>query len=174
MPSTSPSPPPSRKPANVDWLTAGALSASGQTAHTALERLNAQSGETLLVHGAAGGVGTVLVQLARLRGLRVIGTASPANHAYLRSLGVTPIAYGDGQIDRIRMAAGSDGIDLVLDAAGHENLRTGIELVTDRDRIGTIVDYDLALDLGCRWLNSDRNTARLGELLALARPATSL
>ena len=156
-----------RKPASVDWLTAGALSASGQTAHTALERLNARSGETLLVHGAAGGVGTMLVQLARLRGLRVLGTASLTNHDYLRGLGAIPIAYGEGQTERIRRAAGPGGIDLVLDAAGHDSLDTAVELVANRDRIGTIVDYDLAVSLGCRWINTDRTAARLGELLAL-------
>lgn len=156
-----------RKPASVDWLTAGALSASGQTAHTALERLDARSGETLLVHGAAGGVGTMLVQLARLRGLTVLGTSSPANHDHLRGLGAIPIAYGEGQIERIRSAAGIGGIDLVLDAAGHDNLLTAVELVADRDRIGTIVDYDRAVGLGCRWISSDRTSARLGELLAL-------
>lgn len=155
------------KPKNVDWLTAGALSASGQTAHTALERLNARSGETLLVHGAAGGVGTMLVQLARLRGLTVVGTASPANLDYLRGLGAIPIAYGDGQLDRIRAAAGPRGIDLVLDAAGHANLLTAVELVANRDRIGTIVDCDLAVRLGCRWITSDRSAARLEELLTL-------
>jgi len=156
-----------RKPASVDWLSAGALSASGQTAHTALERLGARQGETLLVHGAAGGVGTMLVQLARLRGLRVLGTASLANHDYLRGLGAIPIAYGEGQTERIRAAAGTEGIDLVLDAAGHDNLLTAVELLANRDRIGTIVDHGLATSLGCRWITSERSAARLGELLAL-------
>lgn len=155
------------KPADVDWLTAGALSASGQTAHSALERLAARSGETLLVHGAAGGVGSMLVQLARLRGLTVIGTAAAAHHDYLRGLGAIPIAYGEGQLERIRTAAGTRGVDLALDAAGHDNLLTAAEVVADRDRVGTIVEPALANRLGCRWITSDRSAARLGELLGL-------
>ncbi|MEV7225917.1 NADP-dependent oxidoreductase [Polymorphospora sp. NPDC051019] len=160
-----------RKPAAVDWRTAGTLSASGQTAHTALEALAATAGETLLVHGAAGGVGTMLVQLARARGLTVVGTAGAANQEYVRSLGAIPVRYGDGQIDRIR-AATPGGIDLVLDAAGHGNLRTAVELVADRSRIGTIADFDLAGELGCRQLRSDRSAARLTELLARCADGT--
>lgn len=152
------------KPSGVSWLTAGALSASGQTAHTALERLRVAGGETLLVHGAAGGVGTVAVQLAVARGARVVGTASPANHEYLRSLGAVPVGYGAGQLRRIRAAA-PQGVDAALDAAGHGNLRTAVELVGDRDRIGTIVDIGLTRELGCQWISSDRSAARLRELL---------
>ncbi|WP_343221504.1 NADP-dependent oxidoreductase [Polymorphospora rubra] len=160
-----------RKPAGVDWLTAGTLSASGQTAHTALEQLGAAAGETLLVHGAAGGVGTMLVQLARARGLTVVGTAGAANQEYVRALGAIPVHYGDGQLDRIRAAA-PGGVDLALDAAGHDNLRTAVELVADRRRIGTIVDFDLAEELGCRTLRSDRSAARLAELLARCADGT--
>jgi NADPH:quinone reductase-like Zn-dependent oxidoreductase len=154
------------KPAEVSWLTAGALSASGQTAHTALERLRVSEGETLLVHGAAGGVGTVAVQLAVARGARVVGTASPANHAHVRSLGAVPIEYGEGQLQRIRTAA-PQGVDAAFDAAGHGNLRTAVELVEDRSRIGTIVDIALVKDLGCQWIGSDRSAVRLRELLDL-------
>lgn len=154
------------KPPSVDWLTAGSLSASGQTAHTALERLRASAGETLLVHGAAGGVGTMAVQLAQIRGLAVIGTASTRHHSHLRQLGVTPIAYGDGEVDRIRRAAPA-GIDLALDAAGHGNVSHAVELVEDRERVGTIVEPALATDLGSQWISSDRSATRLAELLDL-------
>lgn len=154
------------KPAGVSWLTAGALSASGQTAHTALERLAVVEGETLLVHGAAGGVGSMAVQLAVARGVRVVGTASPANHAYLRSLGAVPVGYGGGQLLRIREAA-PQGVDAALDAAGHDNLLTAVQLVGDRSRVGTIVDVGLVRYLGCRWISSDRSSARLHELLGL-------
>lgn len=154
------------KPPAVSWLTAGTLSASGQTAHTALERLAAKPGETLLVHGAAGGVGSMTVQLARHRGLEVIGTADPAHHHYLEQLGAVPVAYGDGQLERLRAAA-PHGIDVVLDAAGHENLRTAVQLVSGRSRIGTIVDVELASELGCRWITSDRSATRLRELVDL-------
>lgn len=154
------------KPENVDWLTAGALSASGQTAHTALERLAARPGETVLIHGAAGGVGSMAVQLARHRGLRVIGTGSVHNQDYLLDLGATPVVYGDGELDRLRQAA-PEGIDLALDAAGHGNLHLATQLVEDRRRVGTIVEPVLAADLGGRWVTSDRSQGRLEELLAL-------
>lgn len=82
------------KPPGLAWDEAGALAASGQTACTALADLAVGAGDTLLVHGAAGGAGSAVVQLARRRGARVIGTASPANHDYLRQLGATPVRYG--------------------------------------------------------------------------------
>lgn len=154
------------KPAGVPWLTAGALSASGQTAHTALERLRVAGGETLLVHGAAGGVGSMAVQLAVGRGARVVGTASPDNHDHVRSLGAVPVEYGEGQLHRIREAA-PQGVDAVLDTAGHDNLLTAVQLVGDRNRIGTIVDIALTRELGCLWINSDRSATRLRELLDL-------
>ena len=153
-------------PRNVDRRSAGAMSASGQTAHTALERLSAMPGETVLVHGAAGGVGTIAVQLARHRGLRVIGTGSTSNQDYIRSLGAVPVVYGDGERDRIRAAA-PDGVDLAFDAAGHGNLAIAAEFVADRARVGTIVEPGLASDLGCQWITSDRSASRLSELLAL-------
>lgn len=152
------------KPKSVDWVEAGALSASGQTAHTAVEALGISAGGTVLIHGAAGGVGTVFVQLAAARGAHVIGTASAANHDYLRGLGATPVEYGDDQLDRIREAA-PNGVDVVFDAAGHDSLRTAVQLVDDRDRIATIVDMALASELGCRVIRSDRSAERLRDLL---------
>lgn len=153
------------KPAGVPWQVAGALSASGQTAHTAAEDLRITPGDTVLVCGAAGGVGTVFTQLAVRAGARVIGTASAANHEYLRTLGAIPVTYGAGQAERIR--AVSPRIDVAFDAAGHENLRTAVELVSDRDRIATIVDMPLAAELGCRIVRSRRDRARLADLMGL-------
>lgn len=152
------------KPGGVDWAAAGALSASGQTAHTALERLGLREGETLLVHGAAGGVGTMITQLAVRKGVRVVGTASAANQDYLADLGATPVEYGDGELDRLKEQG---PFDAVLDASGKGNLRTSVELVADRARIGSIADWELARELGCLWIGSDRNRARLAELLGL-------
>ncbi|UFU07345.1 NADP-dependent oxidoreductase [Ruania halotolerans] len=151
------------KPQSVAWQAAGALSASGQTAHTALEDLAVQGGDVVLVHGAAGGVGTVFTQLAVRAGATVIGTASASNHDHLRALGAIPVRYGDGQVDRIR--AVSSRVDVAFDAAGHENLRTAIELVADRDRIATIVDMALAHELGCRIVRSRRSANRLADLM---------
>lgn len=153
-------------PPEVAWEVAGALSASGQTAHTALEELSVAEGETVVVHGAAGGVGSMFTQLALLRGARVVGTAAPNNHEYLRGLGALPVSYGQDQADRIRAAA-EGPIDAVLDTAGHKNLQTAVDLTEDRTRIATIVDMGLATELGCRIVRSQRSTERLAELVRL-------
>ncbi|AXQ31861.1 NADP-dependent oxidoreductase [Solimonas sp. K1W22B-7] len=154
------------KPSILPWDEAGALSASGQTAHTALEALQLRAGETLLVHGAAGGVGTMAVQLARAYGLRVIGSASPRNHDYLRVLGAEPVAYGEGMEERLRaMAPG--GIDAALDAAGGDALYVSLNLVRERRRIVTLVEFTKAELFGVQAVRSQRSTARLGELLQL-------
>lgn len=98
-------------------------------------------GETLLIHGAAGVVGSVGVQVAVARGATVVGTASEANHDYLRSLGAVPVVYGNGLAERVRAAA-PQGIDAVFDAAGHDALEASIELRGGTpDRIVTIADY---------------------------------
>jgi NADPH:quinone reductase-like Zn-dependent oxidoreductase len=95
-----------RKPANLDWGQAAGLPLAGLTAYQAVVRaLDVREGETVLVHGAAGGVGHLAVQIAAARGASVIGTASESNHDYLRSLGVQPVAYGDGLADRVRALA---------------------------------------------------------------------
>lgn len=154
------------KPAEVPWVVAGALSASGQTAHTALQALGVGEGDTVLVHAAAGGVGTVAVQLARLEGATVVGTASERNHAYLRSLGAIPVTYGAGLVERVREVA-PQGVDVALDAIGGEALAASLELVEDPDRIGTLVDFEAAQRLGVRALRTDRSAARLTELVAL-------
>jgi NADPH:quinone reductase-like Zn-dependent oxidoreductase len=152
------------KPAAMPWAEAGGLSASAQTAHTALEELRVASVDTVLIHAAAGGVGTVAVQLARARGATVIGTASPANHDYLRSLGAEPTTYGEGLVERVRALA-PRGIDAALDAVGGEALDASVELCKDRDRIGTLVDFDRAPGLGVRSIFSRRSTARLREIV---------
>src|SRR5688572_21867283 len=105
-----------RKPAKMSWPEAGGLSASGQTAYTALDELHVGPADTLLVHAAAGGVGSLAVQLAVVRGARVIGTASERNHDYLRGLGAIPVTYGPGLADRVRAAAEPGGVTAVLDA----------------------------------------------------------
>lgn len=126
------------KPAAMPWDEAGALSASGQTADTALEELAVGGDETVLIHAAAGGVGSFAVQLARERDASVVGTASERNHDYLRSLGAIPVAYGEGLVDRVRAKA-PQGVDAALDAhGGDEAIQASVELVADRDRIGTL------------------------------------
>ncbi|MGW3075398.1 MULTISPECIES: NADP-dependent oxidoreductase [unclassified Kitasatospora] len=154
------------KPAGMPWEQAGSLSASGQTAHVALTGLGVGPGDTVLVHGAAGGVGTVAVQLARAWGATVVGTASERNHAYLRELGAVPVAYGEGLVERVRAVA-PQGVTAAFDAAGRGALEASVELVADRSRIGTVVDYPGAERLGVRGLRGERTAGRLAELVKL-------
>jgi enoyl reductase len=156
-----------RKPAAMAWPQAGVLTASGQTASTALDELGVKAGETLLIHAAAGGVGSFAVQLARLRGATVIGTASESNHEYLRSLGAIPVSYGPGLAGRVREAA-PEGVDAVLDAVGGEALAVSAELTGgDTGRIVTIADWANAARLGIRRIGTERSAARLADLTRL-------
>ncbi|MFG1818354.1 NADP-dependent oxidoreductase [Kribbella sp. NPDC049174] len=127
------------KPAGVSWEQAVGLPVAGETAQRVLDELGIKDGETLLLHGAAGGVGSIAVQLATAAGATVIGTASPVNHDFLREIGAIPVAYGDGLLDRVREAA-PQGIDAVFDAAGQGGLEESIELRGGTDRIVTIAD----------------------------------
>ncbi|MGH3518559.1 MAG: NADP-dependent oxidoreductase [Haloechinothrix sp.] len=155
------------KPATMSWRDAGVLSASGQTAATALAALGVGQGDTLLIHAAGGGVGTFAVQIAAARGATVVGTASPSNHDYLRALGAFPVAYGDGLAERVRSAAPT-GVDAALDASGTvEALHTSLELVGDPTRIGTVAFQPAADQLGVRRLSTDRSAAQLTALTAL-------
>lgn len=155
------------KPRRLGWRQAGSLGASGQTALTVLRELRVRAGETLLVHAAAGGAGSMAVQLARQRGARVIGTASTANHDHLRRLGAEPLSYGEGLLHRIRAAA-PDGVDAVLDGVGGHALRVSVELVGDRDRVATLVDHGRAETLGVRGIRAQRSRKQLVELARLA------
>ncbi|WP_227996048.1 NADP-dependent oxidoreductase [Nocardia australiensis] len=128
-----------RKPAGLAWVDAVALPVAVSTADTVLRELELRPGETLLVNGAAGAVGSMAVQLAVAAGVTVIGTASQANQDAVRSLGATPTTYGAGVADRVRAVA-PNGIDAVFDAAGHGVLPAAIELRGGTDRIVTIAD----------------------------------
>ncbi|MFC9389394.1 NADP-dependent oxidoreductase [Streptomyces venezuelae] len=133
------------KPAGLPWGIAASLPVAGETAQRVLDLLGVRAGETLFLHGAAGVVGSVGVQLAVAAGVTVIGSASESNHAYLRELGAIPVAYGEGLADRVRAAA-PDGVDAVFDAAGHGVLPVAIELLgggdAAKERIVTIADVD--------------------------------
>lgn len=129
------------KPASLGWAEAGGLLLTGATAWHTLVATSVTAGDTVLVHGAAGGVGLMAVQLARLRDARVIATASPRNHDLLRELGADPVTYGDGLADRVRALA-PDGIDAAIDLVGtDEAMDVSLELVTDRSRIATIANF---------------------------------
>ncbi|WP_439659882.1 NADP-dependent oxidoreductase [Lentzea sp. HUAS TT2] len=127
------------KPAGLDWDVAAALPVAVETSVRVLDLLKVEAGDTVLLHGASGVVGAVAVQLAVARGATVIGTASPRNHDYVRSLGATPVAHGDGLADRVRAAA-PNGVDAVFDVAGAGDLPLSIELRGGTDRIITIAD----------------------------------
>jgi enoyl reductase len=155
-----------RKPEKMPWAEAGVLTASGQTAITALDELRAGPQDTLLVHAAAGGVGSFAVQLATARGAQVIGTASERNHDYLRSLGVTPVVYGTGLADRVRAAA-PQGITCALDAIGGDALDVSLDLLGATERIVTIADWARSAQLGIRRIGSERSVGKLDELTRL-------
>lgn len=143
------------KPARLSWEQAAALPVAVETSDRVLDTLKLTGGETLLVHGAAGVTGSVGVQLAVARGATVIGTASEANHDYLRSLGAIAVTYGDGLAGRVRAAA-PHGIDAVYDAAGHDDLELSIDLRGGTtDRIVTIADFR-AHDLGITFSTGSR------------------
>ncbi|MER5891652.1 NADP-dependent oxidoreductase [Streptomyces sp. NPDC001876] len=132
------------KPEELAWEEAAALPVATATAARVLDELAVTEGDTLLVHGAAGAVGSAGVQLAASRGATVIGTASPANHDYLRVLGAIPVEYGDGLVERVRAVA-PQGVDAVFDAAGKGALADSVELRGGTaERIVTIADADAA------------------------------
>ena len=157
------------KPEGMPWTEAGVLSASGQTAHTALQELGVADGETLLIHAASGGVGHFAVQLARELGAKVVGTASERNHDYLRELGAIPVTYGEGLVDRVREVA-PEGIAAALDAhGGDEAIEASVALVEDRKRIGTLSAYAAANQYGIQLIGTQRSKERLTELVELYR-----
>ncbi|MDX3489458.1 MULTISPECIES: NADP-dependent oxidoreductase [Streptomyces] len=158
-----------RKPAGLSWEEAAALPVATDTASRVLDELALAEGETLLLHGAGGGVGSVAVQLAVARGATVIGTASPANHDYLRVLGAVPVAYGDGLVERVRELV-PEGVDAVFDASGRGALPASIELRGGTtDRIVTIADGDAA-ELGVAFSSGGGGPSadRLGANARLA------
>ncbi|MEV7680031.1 NADP-dependent oxidoreductase [Streptomyces sp. NPDC088341] len=130
------------KPAAWSWEEAGGAAGSAETATRVLDRLAVGAGHTVLVQGAAGGVGTVAVQLAVARGATVIGTASERNHDFLRSLGAVPTTYGTGLVKRIHALA-PDGVDAVFDCAGG-SLPDLVAIAGDTARVVTIADVTAA------------------------------
>ncbi len=122
----------------------------GVVAAELLALSGAQSGDTLLVHGASGSVGVLVVQLARLAGIRVIGTASEQNQDKVRSFGAEALVYGEGLAERVRAAA-PDGVDAAIDAAGTEEaLAVSLELVGDPERVATLAPGPAAKEAGVR------------------------
>jgi len=136
------------KPANVPWEVAGSLFVAGTTAFAAVRAVELKPGDTVAVSGAAGGVGSLVVQLARRAGAEVIGIAGPANHAWLASQGVKPVEYGAGLAERLRETAGR--IDAFIDTHGEGYVKLALDLGVDRDRVNTIIDFAAAAEYGVK------------------------
>ena len=136
------------RPPGVPWPVAGALFVAGTTAYAAVRAVGLTGGDTVVVAGAAGGVGSIAVQLARLAGASVIGLASPASHEWLAGHGVVPIAYGDGAAARIRQAAGK--VDAFIDTVGADYVRLALELGVEPSRVDTIVDFGAVQEYGVK------------------------
>jgi NADPH:quinone reductase-like Zn-dependent oxidoreductase len=130
------------KPSEVSWEVAGSLFVAGATAYAAVRAVRLVPGETVAVAGAAGGVGSIAVQLARRAGATVLGIAGPANDGWLADHGVVPVNYGDDLPARLRAAAPSGRIEALLDFFGGGYVAMAIEdLMVPRDRVDTIADF---------------------------------
>ncbi|MGW2031476.1 NADP-dependent oxidoreductase [Streptomyces spinosus] len=154
------------KPAALTWEEAAGVPLAGLTAYQAVRRVGLQPDETVLVHGAAGGVGSFGVQIATALGARVIATASERNHEFVRSLGAVPVAYGPGLRDRVREQA-PQGVDAAVDFAGHDAVDVSLDLLEDPGRLASVVDPEAAARGGHYvWVRPDRTD--LDALAALA------
>ncbi|MEV3960772.1 NADP-dependent oxidoreductase [Nocardia sp. NPDC050193] len=153
-----------RKPADLPWEQAGALPLAGGTALRTLDLLQVTAEDTVLIHAAAGGVGSLGVQIARARGARVLGTASERNHDFLRELGAEPVAYGEGVIERIRELA-PDGVQAVADFVGGQ-LDTTLAVLAVNGRHASIADGSVTEHGGhAVWVRPDgTQTQRLADL----------
>jgi NADPH:quinone reductase-like Zn-dependent oxidoreductase len=154
------------RPARVPWPVAGALFVAGTTAYAAVRAVSASSGDTVVVAGAAGGVGSITVQLAILAGATVIGLASEGNHAWLKGLGVVPVSYGDGVAERIAAAA-SGGVDALIDLAGGY-VQLALDLGVEPERVDTIVDFGAGEKYGVKT-EGTAAAANAGVLAELAK-----
>lgn len=158
------------RPPGVPWKAAGALFVAGATAYAAVRAVQAGPGDTIAVSGAAGGVGSLTVQLARHAGAAtVVGLASPANHEWLRDRGVIPVSYGSGVAGRIREAA-DDGVDAFIDTFGGGYVKLAVEeLGVAPDRVDTIIDWSAAREYGVKTEGSAAGSSPevLAELAAL-------
>ncbi|HYZ15266.1 MAG TPA: NADP-dependent oxidoreductase [Candidatus Acidoferrum sp.] len=153
------------KPTDVSWEVAGSLAVAGGTAYAAVHAVSLKPGDTVAVSAAAGGVGSIAVQLARLAGAHVIGIAAPNNHDWLSAHGITPIAYGPGLADQLR----ATGINALIDAHGGGYVKLAIALGVAPDRINTIVDFDAVDEYGVKSEGSaaGMNAQVLAELAGL-------
>jgi NADPH:quinone reductase-like Zn-dependent oxidoreductase len=157
-----------RIPTGLSFANAATLPTAGEAAKRGLDLLGVRPGETVVIHGASGSVGTIAAQLAVARGATVIGTASEDNQDYVRSLGAIPVLYGDGLVDRVR--ASSRQVDAVFDVAGKGALPDSIVLRGGTDRIVTISD-PAAGKLGVTFSAGTPKDWSTGDLAGLAELA---
>jgi NADPH2:quinone reductase len=157
------------KPPALDWPQAAGLMVTGAAAWHALAATSVGAGDTVLIHGAAGGVGLMAVQLAAARGATVVATASPARHDFLRGLGAIPVAYGDGLAERVRAAAPA-GVGAALDLVGtDEAIDVSLALVADRGRIATLAAFARGAQAGIKVLGGGPGADPGTEIRAAAR-----
>lgn len=154
------------KPAALTWTDAATLPVAAATAYDALVQLALPPGATLLVNGVGGGVGAAAAQIARYRGLTVVGTASTGKREFAESLGAVHVASGEGVGLRVRAAA-PDGVDGILDLVGGEPLREVAALLADRSRLVSGADKDGAAELGGAAIVRERTGAVLDAVAAL-------
>ena len=136
------------RPAGLPWEVAGALFVAGATAYAAVRAVTLTEGDTVVVSGAAGGVGSIAVQLARLAGATVIGLASEVHHDWLTGHGVIPVTYGDGVADRIRQVTGK--VDAFIDTVGGDYVELALSLGVVPARIDTIARFDAVQKYGVK------------------------
>jgi NADPH2:quinone reductase len=153
------------KPAGVSFVEAAALPLAGLTALQSVRRAGVTAGQSVLVHAAAGGVGSFATQLAVLAGARVVGTAGPANHDYVRSLGAEPITYGDGLVEQA-LALEPDGFDVILDYVGGAAMDTVPALLLPGGSVVSITDRRAA-QYGGQWAWVRPDHDGLAELVGL-------
>ncbi len=156
------------RPGSVPWEVAGSLFVAPMAAYASVGAVAPGAGETVVVSAAAGGVGSIAVQLARRTGAAVIGLASERNHAWLRSRGIMPVTYGEGQAERVRAAAGGP-IDAFIDTFGGGYVDLAIDLGVAPDRINTIIDFEAVERLGVKAQGSSSvaSVEVLRELLGM-------
>ncbi|MGH2862409.1 MAG: NADP-dependent oxidoreductase [Solirubrobacteraceae bacterium] len=141
------------KPAALSWEVAGSLNVAGATAWAAVAAVDPRPGETVAVSAAAGGVGSIAVQLLRIREASVIGIASAGNHPWLLAHDVMPVEHGNGLEERVRAAA-PDGVQAFVDAFGPEYVDLALALGVPRERIETVVSFERAAEVGARMEGS--------------------
>ncbi|WP_369045079.1 NADP-dependent oxidoreductase [Sinomonas sp. P10A9] len=160
-----------RKPEGLSFEAAAALPLTGLTALQTVRRAGVSAGQTVLIHAAAGGVGSFAVQLAVLAGARVIGTASEPNHGYLRSLGAEPVAYGDGLVDAARALA-PEGFDVILDFVGGDAMDMVPQLLREGGMVASITDPRARDTYGGQYVWVRPHSEQLAELAQLAAEGT--